>query len=379
MFLDTFTIIVCATLLVLAVVSSVVFNIFRRRPTDTEPTAEPSDMPPLSVVIPVHDNAPELERNLPAILSQNYTPGFEVIVVGESSTDDTLDVLKRLRNVYPQLYITFIPESSHYLSRRKLSLTVGVKAAKNEWVVFTTADTQPIGDGWLATLGSRCSAGVDLVLGYSNYGDGTSAFKRFFRLQTACHRLRCASSGQPYASAGNNIALRKSLFMERNGFQLNLRYLRGEYDFIVNEYGERGRTAVVLDSEARLVDDVPTRKSWVNDNLYYMETRKHLSRSLSYRFVENSNTLWLHANLLIQFAALGVSIVFANWVVMAVAAFSLLLSIVVRLFFVYRVMQQFGERLSLWLVPLLEPSVLWQRIVFMLRYRSADKNDFIRR
>lgn len=379
MLLDTFTIIVCATLIVLAVVSAVVFNVFRRRPTDTAPTVDAAEMPPLSVVIPVHDNAAELERNLPAILSQDYAPGFEVIVVDESSTDDTLDVLKRLRLDNPHLYITFIPASSHYLSRRKLSISVGVKAAKNEWVVFTTADARPTGDAWLAAIGSRCSTETDMVLGYSNYDGEASAFKRFFRLRNACHRLRCASHGQPYASAGKNMAIRKNLFMERNGFQLDLRYLRGEYDFLVNEYGEQGRTAIALDSEAYMVEDTPSRKSWLNDNIFYMETRKHLGRSLSYRFIETADTLLLHVNLLVQIAAIAVSAVFGVWSVTVAAAVGLLLAISLRLYIVNRAVQTFSERLPLWLIPLLEPLVLWRRVTFLLRYRAADKNDFIRR
>ena len=40
--------------------------------------------------------------------------------------------LKQLKNDYPQLYTTYIPASSHYVSRRKLALTVGMKAAKSE-------------------------------------------------------------------------------------------------------------------------------------------------------------------------------------------------------------------------------------------------------
>ena len=42
----------------------------------------------------VCDQAHDLEQNLPAFLTQEYEPGYEVIVVDETSTDDTPNVLR---------------------------------------------------------------------------------------------------------------------------------------------------------------------------------------------------------------------------------------------------------------------------------------------
>ena len=145
MIIDTITIIVCSVLLLLAVAASLCNPLLRK--LAATPTAEEehdgednTTGPRLSVIMTVHDQARELEEHLSVILSQDYAPGYELIVVDESSTDDTEDVLNRMKRNCPHLYTTFIPESSHYLSRRKLALTLGVKAAKNEWLIFTEAD-----------------------------------------------------------------------------------------------------------------------------------------------------------------------------------------------------------------------------------------------
>ena len=42
----------------------------------------------------VYDQAYELQENLTAFLTQQYAPGYEVVVVDESSTDETPDILK---------------------------------------------------------------------------------------------------------------------------------------------------------------------------------------------------------------------------------------------------------------------------------------------
>ena len=89
-----------------------------------------------SIVMTVYDQASELESNLPAFLTQEYEPGYEVIVVDETSTDNTEDVLKIMKNDYPHLYTTFLPKPNRQVTRRKLAINIGSKAAKNEWIII---------------------------------------------------------------------------------------------------------------------------------------------------------------------------------------------------------------------------------------------------
>ena len=66
---------------------------------------------PISIVMTVHDQAELLEQNLPAFLTLTYEGQYEVIVVDDMSTDETPDVLKRIKAEYPRLYSTFLPSS----------------------------------------------------------------------------------------------------------------------------------------------------------------------------------------------------------------------------------------------------------------------------
>ena len=80
----------------------------------------------ISIIVTAHNNGEELERNLPQFFAQEYADDFEVIVVVEKGEDDTDDALTRLKTQYPQLYSTYVPESSRYVSRKKLAVTLGV-------------------------------------------------------------------------------------------------------------------------------------------------------------------------------------------------------------------------------------------------------------
>lgn len=333
----------------------------------------------VSVVISVHDNAQLIEKNLPVILEQNYAPGYEVVVVDESSTDDTPDVLKRLKNKYPHLYTTFIPSTSHYLSRRKLALTVGIKAANNEWVILTDINNRPASDKWISAIAGHCSNSADLVLGYTVAEDAASSFIKFVHMQTTCYSLRSAQQSTAYRSNCSNIAMRKSMFIKNNGFLKNLKYLRGEYDFIVNEYASAGRTSIALEEDAGMATMLPSRKEWTNSCLFYMETRKHLHRKLSNRLLFNTDNIALHLGYLTQFAAIGFGIATSNIALISISTLCFASIVCFRMLLARKAFKLFHTSIPLWKVPLFEPMVIYHNLYYIIKHRFSDKYSFIRR
>ena len=122
-------------------------------------------MSKFSVIMTVYDQARELEEQLPAYLKQTYEPGYEVIVVDESSTDETPDVLKLLKNDYPHLYSTFLPKPNRHVVRKKQAFNVGIKAAKNEWIIITKLTDYPLAEDVLQAI-SKSISDSPLTLGY---------------------------------------------------------------------------------------------------------------------------------------------------------------------------------------------------------------------
>jgi len=110
-----------------------------------------TEQPPVSVIICAKDEADNLRRYLPFILQQDY-PDFEVIVVNDGSTDETETLLNNLCVEYQNLRTTFVPVGARNLSTKKLGLTLGIKAAKNDLLLFTDADCMPEDNMWVSRM-----------------------------------------------------------------------------------------------------------------------------------------------------------------------------------------------------------------------------------
>jgi glycosyltransferase involved in cell wall biosynthesis len=330
--------------------------------------------PAISIVMAVHNQASELRENLPQLLALDYEPGYEVIVVDESSTDDTDDVLTQFRVEHSHLYTTYIPESSHYLSRRKLALTIGVKAAHNDWVILTEPDCRPEDERWLSAMAEGMTDEADVVCAYTGYEPGTKGSYVYQRVLTWCRQKHL----RPYRYDGANLAIRKNAFMERNGFLKNLKYLRGEFDFLVNET-DSDRIVMLSSPESRLRQVEPTPKMWTNAQLYYMDTRPHLKHAMMSRLFFAFNQACIHLSYLLGIAALVLSIVLRNHIYIAVSSAFLLLLILLRLSLCYRRCKACGEQIAAWKLPILDLGVAWHYIRYWLRYKLSDKTNFIRK
>lgn len=121
---------------------------------------------PFSVILTVYDQARELEEQLPAYLKQEYEPGYEVIVVDESSTDETPDVLKLLKNEYKHLYTTFLPKPSAQIFRRKLALNIGIKASHYENIIIANIHNVPADTDVFKAIGEVLDEKAEITLGY---------------------------------------------------------------------------------------------------------------------------------------------------------------------------------------------------------------------
>lgn len=236
--------------------------------------------PPVSVVICARNEASNLKKHLPEILEQDYHC-YEVIVVNDSSEDETENILDELKKKSPRLRSTRTGRDPRFTHGKKLALTLGLKAAKNEWVLLTDADCRPVGRNWIKEMAKHFTGDKNLVLGYGKYKPEKKFLNRLIRMDTmfiGMQYLTFAMAGLPYMGVGRNLAYRRSLFFNNNGFATHLKIKSGDDDLFVNEVATAGNTAVEL-SPASHTESVPsaTFGEWI------AQKKRHLSTGLHYR------------------------------------------------------------------------------------------------
>ena len=374
MIISTTTIIAGAVVVLLAVLGSLINPFLRSLRFQKTKSAE--NQPPVSILITAHDNLAELERNLSMFLRQQYAADYQVIVVCQSTDGETQDFLKRIAAENPHLYYTYIPESSRYMSRKKLQITLGVKAAKHEWIILTEPNCRPSNDKWLQTMARQCQDPNHLVLGYIALDEETKSVRRFDSIRKAYYVLRRAQQTYGYRSHMPNVAFRKSDFMKEQGYQGNLEYVRGEYDFLVNKYAHCGDTATELDCDAWLIREAPSSKSWHNAHLYLQASRKSLERAGSMRTLMFFDHLMPHLSLIATLAVAAYSILMKNWILTGCAGFSFLLLFIVRMLIANKAIRHFDDGIAMFKLPFFEYGIIWRNLATKLRYWRADKNDF---
>ena len=129
-----------------------------RRPSSQRAAA---DLPFVSVVVPTYNRASVLPYLFAALALQTYPADrMELILVDNSSTDDTELAVQRWRTVLP-FGVTFIRKENNgpAASRNR-----GAAAARGDLLAFTDSDCIPA-TGWLRAAVRAFDAGAGLVCG----------------------------------------------------------------------------------------------------------------------------------------------------------------------------------------------------------------------
>lgn len=209
---------------------------------------------PLSVIVCARNEAANLREFLPAVLEQDY-PEFEVIVVNDRSWDATREVLEEFSAVYPHLKVVTINESGKFIAGKKFAVTMGIKAAKYDWLVFTDADCIPASVSWLKRMQQPADEDTEILLGYSPYvkrGGLLNALIRFETFFTAVNYLSFALKGMPYMGVGRNMAYKRTLFFKNKGFASHMHVPSGDDDLFVNAHATGRNTAIRVHKDTQV-------------------------------------------------------------------------------------------------------------------------------
>jgi len=229
---------------------------------------------PVSVIICARNEADNLSRFLPVILDQDY-PEFEVIVVNDASTDNTEMVLSEFAEKHENLRYTNIPVNEKFTHGKKLAVTLGIKAARHECLLFTDADCYPAGRDWIRLMAGRFTSEKSIVLGYGRYERRKGLLNRLIRYETlftAIQYFSMAIRGKPYMGVGRNLAYKKELFFTNKGFASHYHIQSGDDDLFINEVADKNNTAVEFSKESHTIS-IPEKsfRDWIRQKKRHLK------------------------------------------------------------------------------------------------------------
>lgn len=284
-------------------------------------------LPTVSIIVYCHNDAENLRRALPYLMNQNY-PEYEVIVVNDGMVVDDSNVIAEFRCQYSNLYETFVPDDTRNVSRRKLALMVGIKAAKHDIIVTTNANCRPTSDNWLRLLCRNFTQGIDVVIGQSVYNHRSDRqsghmFRCFDSVCTRTLYTAWAIACKPYRGTCDNLAYRRDTFFANKGFSKSMNLHYGDDDIFVSEIANAGNTRVELSPESFVSTfyDEPARALREQKSRY-----DFTSRYISTRAFTASHTMaavyWLNfvaIVLLTIVAAINLAAIFAPAFIAAIS------------------------------------------------------------
>jgi len=230
---------------------------------------------PVSVIICARNEAENLKNFLPAVLEQDY-PDYEVIVVNDCSEDNSYVILGSFLVKYPHLKVSTVNKDPKFTHNKKLAQFIGIKAAKNEILLFTDADCKPESNKWLELMTSHFNNETCFVLGYGGYLSESGFLNKYIRydcMTIAMQYIGMAIKGIPYMGVGRNLAYRRSVFFTNKGFGNYNHIVSGDDDLFVNSNASGRNTSVEFSNETH-TRSVPfkTVAKWITQKKRHMST-----------------------------------------------------------------------------------------------------------
>ena len=264
---------------------------------------------PVSVIICAKNEAQNLFENLPFFINQNY-PNFELVLINDRSSDNTLEVIEQFKIDFPeQIKIVDVAENEQFWGSKKYALTLGIKAASYEHLLFSDADCKPLSENWVSEMVLNFDTKHHIVLGYSPYKKLKNSLLnkliRYETLLTAIQYFSYAKIGLPYMGVGRNLAYTKTAFFSVNGFSKHMKIKSGDDDLFINQIANRKNTTNCFSKDS-FIESSPktTYRDWI------LQKRRHISTAVHYKLIHQyllglyfftKLTFWVIAIFLLSF------------------------------------------------------------------------------
>lgn len=236
---------------------------------------------PVSVIVCAKNEQENVARLVPLLATQNY-PDYEIVLIDDASSDDTLELFEKFEAEYNNIRIVKVVNNEAFWGNKKFALTLGIKAARKEYLLFTDADCYPTSENWIAEMSSNFTLQKTIVLGYGAYekiaGSFLNKMVRFETLITAVQYFSWAKMGQPYMGVGRNLAYKREEFFKVDGYRDHMKIRSGDDDLFINQVATKKNTTICFTPESFTYSRPKT-----TFGAWFTQKRRHVATARYYK------------------------------------------------------------------------------------------------
>lgn len=269
---------------------------------------------PISVIVCAKNEAENVVRFIPLLAEQDY-PDYEIILIDDASSDETLDIFEEFEKQYSNIRLVKVKNNEAFWGNKKYALTLGIKAAKKDYLLFTDADCYPATKDWITKMSSQFTMQKTIVLGYGAYEKIANSFLnkiiRFETMLTAVQYFSWAKAGSPYMGIGRNLAYKKDEFFNVNGFISHIQVRSGDDDLFINQVAKSKNTTICYAPGSFTYSQPKTTfKEW------FTQKRRHVSTASYYKPFDKFQLAFFYVSQLLFLILAAVLLAFQyQWII----------------------------------------------------------------
>lgn len=222
---------------------------------------KPVDYLSFSIIVPSRNYEENLRELVPTLLEQDY-PDFEVVVVDDCSYDGTEWYLNELKLQSNKLKTSRIIQETDFPNA--LAITIGIRAASKEWLIFLNPLCRVSGKDWLKSFAEELNPKSEAAFGFVNYTNSYGSMRKFIKYENFDSFILYGSArylGLSMPITDMNVAYKREQFLSRRGFAAVLDSPFSENELYLNKISNRSNS-VYLQNRSTAV-------SFVGDTDWY--------------------------------------------------------------------------------------------------------------
>jgi cellulose synthase/poly-beta-1,6-N-acetylglucosamine synthase-like glycosyltransferase len=212
------------------------------------PASVPSSETAFSIIIPFRNEQVNLPGLFDSLKRLKYpTHKFEILLINDSSKDDSEKMVQEFRKMHPELSIEPLQNQRESISAKKDALKVGVEKSRFEYIATTDADCK-VPENWLQGFDAQIeSENSDLIAApviLDQVHPKDPLFRKFDLIDFMSLQATTVGAfglGKPFICNAANLCFKKTGFQEVGGYKQSSNFAGGDDVFLLQQFKEHER------------------------------------------------------------------------------------------------------------------------------------------